>query len=144
MEKRVIDALSLRDRISGLIRFSFSRSSGSGGQNVNKVNTKVTAKLVVGECGFLDDAQKTRVRKILATRINSSDEIVIQVQDERSQYANREKAVERFVRLLSGALKEKKKRRKTRPSSGSIERRIKSKKSDGEKKRRRKLNGSDF
>ncbi len=140
----MIDEATIRARIVSLVRFSFSRSSGAGGQNVNKVNTKVTAKLEIGECGFLSEEEKARLRARLASRVNSAGEIVIQVQDERSQYANREKAVERFAKLLHTALKVKKKRRKTKPSTASVEKRIKAKKSEGEKKKRRRLNESNF
>jgi ribosome-associated protein len=133
----------IAEHISKSIRFSFSRSSGKGGQNVNKVNTKVTAHLPISACGFLSEDEKLRIRKKLAARINSEDEIVLQVQDERSQFANREKAVVRFAKLLEAALKVEKKRVKTKPSASSRNRRIRLKKTIGEKKRLRRYNENE-
>lgn len=128
----------LVSEISKIIRFTFSRSQGKGGQNVNKVNTKVTAHLPVGECLFLTEHQRTRLVHRLASRINKDGELVIHVQEERSQAANKEKAVERFALLIASAIRTKRKRIRTKPSAGQVEKRIRAKKAVGDKKRRRR------
>jgi ribosome-associated protein len=133
-----VDPRKLSEEIAKIISFSFSRSQGKGGQNVNKVNTKVTARISIDDCVFLDKNQRSRISARLSSRINQDGELVIHVQDERSQFANREKAIERFVALITGALVRKKKRIKTKPSVSQIERRIKAKKAVSEKKKSRR------
>lgn len=110
------------------VTLSFSRSGGSGGQNVNKVNTKVTAKLAIDDMTELSEAERDRVRHRLANRLNSEDQIVLQVQEEREQRRNREIALRRMSNLISHALKRRKPRKPTKPSRGARERRLREKK----------------
>jgi ribosome-associated protein len=126
-----------------LVSFRFSRSAGHGGQNVNKVNTKVTASLAVDACGFLSEVEKERVREKLARRINKGGELVVRVQDERSQFANRQKAVARFSRLIIAALEVEKERRKTKPTKAGREKRLRVKKAVSVKKSRRRIEPAD-
>jgi ribosome-associated protein len=123
------------------IEFSFSHSSGSGGQNVNKLNTKVQAKLALSKITFFTDEELNRIRIYLKNRINRKDEIILQVQQERKQNINKEIAINRIINLLINSLKRKKKRIKTRPSKSSIERRLKFKKLRSIRKKQRSETG---
>ena len=85
--------------------FKTSRSSGPGGQNVNKTNTRVTVLFDVVNCRWLSDAQKHRIRARLAKRADVNGVIRVISQKFRTQQANRRAAVERLQQLLAGALK---------------------------------------
>jgi ribosome-associated protein len=119
------------------LRFSFSRSSGPGGQNVNKVNSRVELRVSVSEMtppsGTLSESAAARLRAIAGSRLNSSDEIVIASDTFRTQSANRRACVQRLRGLVERALVVPKKRRPTSPTRGSVERRI------SEKKRRAQI-----
>ena len=107
---------------------TFARSSGKGGQNVNKTSTKVILHWPVGKSLVLTDEEKARVREKLANRINNEDELVLMSEEERSQPQNREIAIARLQFLVTQALRVPKKRRPTRPTKASKLRRIESKK----------------
>lgn len=110
------------------IRVSFTRSSGAGGQNVNKTSTKATVHWQVGESQAFSDEEKILIRTRLVNRVNSFDEIVVSCEEERSQSQNREKAEARLQSLVSQAVKIFKKRRPTRPTRASREKRLEGKK----------------
>jgi len=93
--------------------FKYSRSSAPGGQNVNKVNTKVTVFFDVVNCNVFSDGEKKRILARLATRANRDGVIHVVSQKFRTQRANRVAVVERLQRLLTEALKTKPVRRKT-------------------------------
>jgi len=101
------------------IRVTFSRSSGAGGQNVNKTSTKATVHWPVGRSRVLTAEEKARVRAKLTSRINASDEVVVVSEEERSQPQNRALAVARLQALVARALIVPKKRRATRPTKAS-------------------------
>jgi ribosome-associated protein len=125
----------------GELVFRYDRASGPGGQNVNKLSTKVTLVFNVAGCQGLSEYQKNRILERLSTRINKAGEITVVSQKSRSQSANKEDTIERLVELLAGALKQQKSRRKTRPTRASKERRLKAKKlRSGIKKDRSKKN----
>ena len=102
---------------------SFSRATGPGGQNVNKVATAVELRLALGRSG-LSDAVKARVRALAGHRLTVDDEIVIDAKEHRTQAQNREAARERLVALLQRALVRPKVRRKTKPTASSREQRL--------------------
>ncbi|HFQ90977.1 MAG TPA: aminoacyl-tRNA hydrolase [Desulfobulbus sp.] len=120
------------------ISFSFSRSSGSGGQHVNKVNTRVTLRFDIGSSSALTDEQKQLVRQRLAGRINRQGILLLHAEQRRSQRANREEALQRFAALLRQALHRDKVRRRTRPGRSAKERRLKAKRLRGRIKAQRR------
>ncbi len=119
-------------------QFSFSRSGGPGGQNVNKVNTKVLLTLPLSAlASCLSEEEIIRVRAGLSGRINSRDELFLQFQEERSQLMNRERAAGKLEELVENSLIVQKKRKKTRPGRAAKQKRLDAKKKHGEKKKNR-------
>lgn len=115
--------------------FVTSRSSGPGGQNVNKVNTKVTLKWDVANSQVLTPEEKEIILTKLTSRLTSEGVLLLSSQDKRSQLQNKEAVIEKFDMLLTKAFKKKKARKPTKPSKGSVQARIKSKKQISEKKK---------
>lgn len=111
--------------------FTASRSSGPGGQHVNKVSTRVTLHFDVGGSPSLTEAQRRRIASRLPTRINKSGVLKMHAQRHRSRAANRAVLVERFVALLQGALAQRTPRKKTRPSRAARDRRLQDKQHRG-------------
>lgn len=105
-----------------------SRSSGPGGQNVNKVNTKVTLSFDVGQSPSLNDEQKSLIFNRLATRINKEGQLRISSQSSRSQWTNRETVLIRFADLIREALKTRPPRKRTRVSQQAKRKRLENKK----------------
>lgn len=96
------------------IRFTFSRSSGPGGQNVNKLNTKATLWFDVANSPTLSSFQKLRIRQFLINRMNKDGVLQVSAEQHRTQKANKEEALQRFTDLLASALVERKPRKKSR------------------------------
>jgi ribosome-associated protein len=109
------------------LEFKASRSSGPGGQNINKLNTKIAIALDVPNCSFLSEEQKRILLKKLAGRITKDNRLIIESQKFRTQKANRDFAVEKLKSLIEKALKKPKKRKPTRPTAASVEKRLKQK-----------------
>ena len=113
---------------------SFTRSSGPGGQNVNKVSTAVELRFEAARSPNLPAVVKTRLKRLAGRRWTQDGAIVIFVQDTRSQARNREIAKERLAELITKALEKPKRRIATRPTKGSVRRRLQAKKARGEVK----------
>jgi ribosome-associated protein len=124
---------------SGELRFRFSRSSGPGGQNVNKVASKVEVAFDVSSSPSLTDRQRGQIQYALAGRIDADGVLRLVVQDSRSQWANRESAREKLAMLLRTALTPRKRRIATGPSAGSRERRFLAKKARSTIKKNRRV-----
>jgi len=117
---------------------SASRSSGPGGQNVNKVSSKMELRLNVMSSNLLSETEKTLIIKLLAHQINNEGFLILTCQTTRSQLENKNKVIEKFYQLLKKALKPTKKRVPTKPGKTSQEKKLREKKLIAEKKERRK------
>lgn len=121
------------------IKITFARSSGAGGQNVNKTSTKVILHWKVRESNIFSDIEKDRIRTKLANRLNDEDEIVIMAEEERSQPQNRAQALSRLQSLVDQALVIPKRRRPTKPTYSSKLKRLATKKQRSEVKAGRRV-----
>ncbi|HLZ96516.1 MAG TPA: alternative ribosome rescue aminoacyl-tRNA hydrolase ArfB, partial [Steroidobacteraceae bacterium] len=117
--------------------WKFIRSSGPGGQNVNKVASAVQLRFLLPRNTSLPVAARNRLRRMAGQKLLDDGTILISARSERSQEQNRRDALERLAGLLRAALIEPKVRKKTRPTLGSKERRIESKKRRGATKQGR-------
>jgi ribosome-associated protein len=117
--------------------FRYSRSSGPGGQNVNKVATKVTLLFAVADSATLSEHQKAAVSERLATRISKDGVLHLSSERHRTRSANQRDAVERFATLVAAALAPRKRRRATGVPDSSRRRRLEAKRQRSERKRLR-------
>ena len=139
-----MDQFLLRQSIRLAARPSFSRSGGPGGQNVNKVNTKVTLRLCLEDLAGLTEPEMNRLRRTLASMLSGGDageEIVIASSEERSQRTNLERGLSRLEALISAAARIPKLRRPTKPTRAGREHRLQAKHVHGLKKQDRRRPG---
>ena len=122
----------------GVVEWRFSTSGGPGGQHANRSNTRVEAALDLTTApGLADDARATLIAKC-------GEVITVVVDDTRSQHRNRQVALERLQEKMAAALHRPKRRRKTKPSRGAVQRRLKAKKLQADKKKARgRVTGHD-
>ena len=131
--------MQLRDRnIEDEFIFTASRSSGAGGQNVNKVSTKIELRFNIRDSIVLTIEEKEIVLLKLGKRISNEGFLIIQSQTSRSQLKNKQDSIEKFYQLLTKALTPVKRRKKTRPSLSSKAKRLDSKKIASTRKQGRK------
>lgn len=119
------------------LQFQTSRSSGPGGQNVNKVESRVELRFSIPASQLLTEEQKQTLLQKLASRLTTEGELLISAQEDRSQLRNKEIAVQKFYETLRKALHKPKVRKATKPSKGAVRQRLESKKKHGDKKANR-------
>jgi ribosome-associated protein len=119
------------------LRFGFSRSSGPGGQNVNKVNTKTELRISMAAMHGLSDRALGRLRDLAGRRMTADGELLLTADTERTQESNRRACMDKLRGLIEQALIEPKTRKKSKPSRAARKRRLEGKKRQGEKKRQR-------
>ena len=120
------------------VTYKTSRSSGPGGQHVNKTESRVELLWNIEESTSLGEAEKSLIRKRLRARFTESGILMLASEKTRSQLQNKVDVTERFIELISRSLKPVKKRKPTRPTKASKERRLEGKKKRGEVKRQRR------
>ncbi|MEC5393846.1 alternative ribosome rescue aminoacyl-tRNA hydrolase ArfB [Bergeyella sp. RCAD1439] len=125
--------------IAGELSYKTSRSSGAGGQNVNKVETSVTVLWDVDGSLLFDEDEKRWIKERLKNRINAQGVLQVSVSESRFQLQNKKKAVEKIDGLVRMALVRPKARLKTKPTKAQKERRIQDKKQHAERKERRRF-----
>ena len=121
------------------LSFKTSRSSGSGGQNVNKVETSVTVLWNVDDSMVFADLEKERIAQKLKNRINLEGILQLTVSESRTQLQNKKIAIEKIQELVNKSLIVPKKRIATKPNRAKVEKRLESKKKLSEKKENRKF-----
>ena len=119
---------SLVSKITTEISFSYVRSSGPGGQNVNKVNSKTLLRWNVAESFALSPAQRSTLLEKLSSRLTAAGDLIIVSDRFRDQTRNREDCLEKLAQILSASLQKREKRVRTKPTRASKERRIQGKK----------------
>lgn len=127
-----------KQQVHSELAFKAVRSGGAGGQHVNKVSSKVELTFNIPSSEGLSDAEKERLLLKLSSRLTNDGNLLLQCDEARSQHKNKELVVKRFFDVLKKALEVPKKRKPTKPTKSSVEKRLQSKKKASEKKEGRK------
>ena len=120
------------------VKESFIRSSGPGGQHVNKVATAVQLRFNAKNSGNISAKVYKRLRAIAGSKLTENGNLIIVSREHRSQSQNRRVALDKLISLLQQAAKKPKRRKKTRPSRASVEKRLRNKRLQSEKKKSRR------
>lgn len=120
------------------LNFKTMRSSGAGGQHVNKVSSKVELHFQLDTSLAFSATENHRIQKNLATRLSNNQELILQCEESRSQHRNKELVIQRFLDLVKKAIVKPKPRRKTKPTKASKLKRLRAKKIRSEKKKQRR------
>ncbi len=145
-DDQAADALIINARVRipfSELSFESTRSSGPGGQHVNKNETAVALLFDLGRTSCLNEADRARAQTKLAARINAAGIMRVESKVSRSQLKNRQEAMRRFAQLLRDALLIPKKRIRTKPTRSSVEKRLSAKKHRGAIKRERRAGGGE-
>lgn len=129
------------DLLASELVFTTSRSSGPGGQNVNKVNSKVTLQFDIQKSTVLTPEEKQVLAEKLSSRMTTEGVLLLTAQEKRSQLGNREAVLLKFEKLVAKAFEKRKPRKATRPSKSAVQNRIQKKKEHSEKKKWRRKPG---
>ena len=130
--------MNIRERdFTKEIEIKAVRSSGKGGQNVNKVSTKIELVFDVNASALLSEAEKARISEKLSNRISKEGKLILQSQESRSQLINKDIAIKKLYKLFESALKKEKPRKESKPTKSSKETRLKIKKVSSDKKKNR-------
>jgi ribosome-associated protein len=127
--------LLFSSRLEKELNFSVSRSSGPGGQNVNKVNSKVTLKFNIPQSQVLTDEEKEILLFKLSHRLTTDGVLILISQESRSQVANKELVIQKFEEVLAKAFAKRKPRKATKPTKSAVQKRVNQKKQHSEKKK---------
>lgn len=120
------------------LNFKAIRSSGAGGQHVNKTSSKIELTFDLENSNALSEKEKERLRTKLASKLTNENLLILFCEETRSQHRNKELAIKRFINLIKENLKQPKKRKATKPSRASIQKRLDKKQSNALKKQLRK------
>ena len=138
-----MNTVLLYQSIHNAARADFSRSGGPGGQNVNKVSTRVTLRIRTDELEGLSEDELARLRETLASRISGAGELIIAASEERSQRTNLQRAYARMETLITNAARLPRLRRPTKPSRAAREERLRSKHRRSLKKAERRFESEE-
>jgi len=127
-----------KEILANELTFKATRSSGPGGQHVNKTSTRIELYWSLKNSQAFSEDQKTRLRKKLHNRITKEDILILTSGQTRSQFKNKEQVTKRFFELIKEAITPPKKRKKSKPTYASKVKRLQSKKQHSEKKASRK------
>ncbi|WP_430909160.1 alternative ribosome rescue aminoacyl-tRNA hydrolase ArfB [Maribacter sp. 2-571] len=123
-----------REQLLSELEFKAARSSGAGGQHVNKVATKILLLFSVANSLALSESEKAMLLEKLSQRVNKEGNLILQCDETRSQFRNKALAIARFLALVDTSLCPVKKRKKTRPSKAADRKRLEAKKKKSQKK----------
>lgn len=132
-----------KEQILSELKFKAVRSSGSGGQNVNKVASKVVVNFDLVNSTGLNDDEKSRLKVTIANKLTLENQLILTCEEDRSQLKNKEMLLKKFFKIIENGLKIPKERKETKIPKGVIEKRLKEKKSTATIKENRKKPSQD-